>query len=238
MGGCGSGILELRTLFPDGWVSDLVWKAEELVHTYRCMNITRVLEQGCSCFTSEGVVDHGNDSTRKAASRDDMSDNYLYCPNALDIQNEDLKHFQCHWIKGDPIIVTNVLETTPGLSWEPMVMWRAFRQITNMKHGQHLDVTAIDCLDLSEVFHTDLYRPYQAVCTGPPGYRYVDHLLSGGTVKIDRRRSIEGEKGKKKKKRKRRKKKKRRRRIPRAVAAHGSLMGDFSPARGERSRRR
>ncbi|CAL9161327.1 unnamed protein product [Musa hybrid cultivar] len=151
MGGCGSGILELRTLFPDGWVSDLVLKAEELVHTYRCMNITRVLEQGCSCFTSEGVVDHGNDSARKAASRDDMSDNYLYCPNALDIQNEDLKHFQCHWVKGEPIIVTNVLETTSGLSWEPMVMWRAFRQITNIKHGQHLDVTAIDCLDLSEV---------------------------------------------------------------------------------------
>ncbi|URE04994.1 JmjC domain containing protein [Musa troglodytarum] len=151
MGGCGSGILELRTLFPDGWVSDLVLKAEELVHTYRCMNITRILEQGCSCFTSEGVVDHGNDSARKAASRDDMSDNYLYCPNALDIQNEDLKHFQCHWVKGEPIIVTNVLETTSGLSWEPMVMWRAFRQITNIKHGQHLDVTAIDCLDLSEV---------------------------------------------------------------------------------------
>ncbi|RWV80024.1 hypothetical protein GW17_00058759, partial [Ensete ventricosum] len=80
---------------------------------------------------------------------------------------------------------------------------------------------------------------------------------------IDRRQSIEGEKGKKKK-RKRRKKKKKRRIIPcavlactppagclrvvlvrtlsppagcpRAVVACGSPVGDFSPARGERSR--
>ncbi|RRT78384.1 hypothetical protein B296_00024621 [Ensete ventricosum] len=46
----------------------------------------------------------------------------------------------------------------------------------------------------------------QAVCTSPPGYRYTDHPLSSGTTKIDRRRSLEGEKGKKKK-RKRGKKK-------------------------------
>ncbi|RWW62046.1 hypothetical protein BHE74_00030853 [Ensete ventricosum] len=32
----------------------------------------------------------------------------------------------------------------------------------------------------------------------PSGYRYVDCPLSGGTAKIDRRRSIEGGKGKKK----------------------------------------
>ncbi|RWW06482.1 hypothetical protein GW17_00030186 [Ensete ventricosum] len=57
--------------------------------------------------------------------------------------------------------------------------------------------------------------------------------------KIDRRRSIEGEKGKKKKKRKRRKKKKRRRRtyFPRDVLARApsppSPTGAFSPARGD-----
>ncbi|RWW14645.1 hypothetical protein GW17_00021563 [Ensete ventricosum] len=92
-----------------------------------------------------------------------------------------------------------------------------------------------------KVFHTDLYRPYRAVHTGPPGYQYADRSLLGGTAKIDCRRSIEGEKGKKKKKRKRRKKKKkRRRRIPRVVLARvpSPPTGDFSPAQGERSRRR
>ncbi|RWW76677.1 hypothetical protein BHE74_00015215 [Ensete ventricosum] len=80
-----------------------------------------------------------------------------------------------------------------------------------------------------------LYRPVQAVCTGSIADRYADCPLPGGTAKINRRRSIEGEidhqrsiegeKGKKKKKRRRRKKKRRRRKkrirtsFPRAVLA-------------------
>ncbi|RWW29991.1 hypothetical protein GW17_00005451 [Ensete ventricosum] len=42
----------------------------------------------------------------------------------------------------------------------------------------------------------DLYRLVQAVCTGPPGYRYVDCPLPGSTTKIDHRRSIEGKEDK------------------------------------------
>ncbi|RZS06861.1 hypothetical protein BHM03_00037581, partial [Ensete ventricosum] len=93
------------------------------------------------------------------------------------------------------------------------------------------------------------------VHTCPPGYWYTDRPLPGGTTKIDRQRSIEGEKGKKKKKRKRKKKEERRgeeERIPHAVFARASsppslaghprvvaaLACDFSPVQGERSRRR
>ncbi|KAK2458983.1 lysine-specific demethylase JMJ25 [Trifolium repens] len=35
-------------------------------------------------------------------------------------------------------------------TWEPLVMWRAFRQISNTKHKSLLDVKAIDCLDWCE----------------------------------------------------------------------------------------
>ncbi|RRT69886.1 hypothetical protein B296_00025426 [Ensete ventricosum] len=56
-----------------------------------------------------------------------------------------------------------------------------------------------------------MYCPVWVVRTGSPGYRDAEHSVPGGTIKIGRRRSIEGEK-RKKKKRKRRKKKKRRRR--------------------------
>ncbi|PWA70932.1 phosphoglycerate mutase, 2,3-bisphosphoglycerate-independent [Artemisia annua] len=34
----------------------------------------------------------------------------------------DMKHFQFHWSKGEPIIVSNVLSKSLGLSWEPMVL--------------------------------------------------------------------------------------------------------------------
>ncbi|RZR85587.1 hypothetical protein BHM03_00012604 [Ensete ventricosum] len=35
---------------------------------------------------------------------------------------------------------------------------------------------------LRKVINTKWYRPYQAVCTGPPVDRYMDCLLLGGTV--------------------------------------------------------
>ncbi|RWV97040.1 hypothetical protein GW17_00040203 [Ensete ventricosum] len=120
-------------------------------------------------------------------------------------------------------------------------------------------------LVLIEVCNFDLYCPVRVVHTRPSGCRYTDHPLPGGSAKnrssavdfghrrsiegeIDRQQSIEGEKGKKKK-RKRRKKKKTPRHPRRcAVVARGLptparrcrpwVVGDFSPARGERSRRR
>ncbi|KAL6970132.1 hypothetical protein U1Q18_029837 [Sarracenia purpurea var. burkii] len=148
MGGCGICLLELRCMLPDDWVLDLVKKAEDAAKIHKIYEMARSPLQGCSCFNSLGDIDMGSGRSRKAAHRENSSDNYLYCP---DIQHGDLKHFQQHWIKGEPVIVSNVLEHTSGLSWEPMVMWRAFRQMKHTKHSKHLDVVAIDCLDWSEV---------------------------------------------------------------------------------------
>ena len=65
--------------------------------------------------------------------QEDCGDDYLYSPSAKDIQQGDLEHFRWHWIKGEPMVVRNVLELTSGLSWEPMVMWHAFRDVSNKK---------------------------------------------------------------------------------------------------------
>ncbi|KAK1311648.1 hypothetical protein QJS10_CPA07g00709 [Acorus calamus] len=57
-----------------------------------------------------------------------------------------------HWVKGEPVIVSNVLEFTSGLSWEPIVMWRALHEKKhNMGFSDDLAVEAIDCLDMCEV---------------------------------------------------------------------------------------
>ncbi|RZS21903.1 hypothetical protein BHM03_00054605 [Ensete ventricosum] len=92
----------------------------------------------------------------------------------------------------------------------------------------------------------------QPQSTVPLDSRRSAYQSANETGEIDSRQSIEGEKGKKKKKRKRRKKKEERRgeeRIPRAVLARvplppagrpravAALACDFSPTRGERSRR-
>ncbi|XP_031263282.1 lysine-specific demethylase JMJ25-like isoform X2 [Pistacia vera] len=77
-----------------------------------------------SCSAENGVKTFG---VRQAAHRDSSQDNYLYCPNATQLGNNEIEHSQMHWMRGEPVIVTNVLEKTSGLSWDPMVMWRAFQ---------------------------------------------------------------------------------------------------------------
>ncbi|XP_028767021.1 lysine-specific demethylase JMJ25 [Neltuma alba] len=152
-GGCGHSYLELRCIFPDDWISELVKKAENMAKAYNLDDARQTSNQCGSCFELDGNNNNvGNENRIKAASREDPSDtdNYIYCPRAIDLGLKDVKHFQWHWSKGEPVIVSNVLECTSGLSWEPLVMWRAFRKINNKKQETHLAVKVIDCLDLCE----------------------------------------------------------------------------------------
>ncbi|XAR73094.1 hypothetical protein NMG60_11006936 [Bertholletia excelsa] len=151
LGGCGHNMLELKCMFLNDWVSELLLKAEEISKTYNLDDKLKYFSHRCPCSNEAGEIDVSSINLRKASAREGSSDNYLFCPTARGIQHKDLKHFQWHWYKGEPVIVSNVLETTCGLSWEPMVMWRAFRQISNLKNSVHLNVNAINCLDWCEV---------------------------------------------------------------------------------------
>ncbi|CAH2054604.1 unnamed protein product [Thlaspi arvense] len=125
---CGAGDLELRRILPDGYVSDLVKKVEENAEASKLLDLPEKVMERCPCFNSEGHIDMDNNKSLKAACREGSEDNYLYFPSVTDIEKDDLKHFQHHWVKGEPVVVRNVLESTAGLSWEPMVMHRACRQ--------------------------------------------------------------------------------------------------------------
>ncbi|CAJ1932431.1 unnamed protein product [Sphenostylis stenocarpa] len=144
---CDHGFLELRSILGQHFISELVCKGKELVQAYKIQDVVKTPDDFCSCLRLDRNTDVRYNNKRKAASRANLADNYLYCPRAVDLQDKDLKHFQWHWEKGEPVIVSNVLECTSGLSWEPLVMWRALRHVTNTKRGQHLDVETIDCLD-------------------------------------------------------------------------------------------
>ncbi|KAI5401755.1 lysine-specific demethylase JMJ26 [Lathyrus oleraceus] len=148
---CDHGFLELRSILQPNCISELVCKAKKLVEeAMELQDAEETLDNRCSCLKPVRNSDNIHKNTRKAAFREESSDNFLYCPRAVDLHHEDLRHFQLHWSKGEPVIVSNVLECTSGLSWEPLVMWRAFRQISNTKHKTLLDVKAIDCLDWCE----------------------------------------------------------------------------------------
>ena len=157
LGGCGKGILELKCIFDKDFVSNLLVAAEELSGKHKLFLETP--GQQCSCFDSESEIGIDKMNLLKAASREGSSDHHLYCPTAVQLQANDLSHFQYHWLKGEPVIVKNVLELTCGLSWEPMVMWRALRQPKNLTRPQLLDVAAIDCLKWCEVsWFSRVYR--------------------------------------------------------------------------------
>ncbi|CAN8269553.1 unnamed protein product [Cochlearia groenlandica] len=147
---CGAGDLELRSILPNDWVGDLVKKVEKATEAGKLLDLPETVWERCPCFNSAGQIDKDNCKLLKAACREGSDDNHLYYPRIGDTQEDDLKHFQHHWLKGEPVVVRNVLEATLGLSWEPMVMWRACRQISHVKHGQLKEVNAIDCLDICE----------------------------------------------------------------------------------------
>ncbi|KAA8515539.1 hypothetical protein F0562_018850 [Nyssa sinensis] len=138
MGGCGNCVLELRCLLPNDWISNLEAKAKDILR--KCGTELTISTSKCHEVVTE---------KRRAASRDGSNDNYLYCPTSCDIlKQEELHHFQRHWANGEPVIVQHALEQTTGLSWEPMVFWRALCENLDSKMSE---VKAIDCLAGCEV---------------------------------------------------------------------------------------
>ncbi|PIA35430.1 hypothetical protein AQUCO_03500063v1 [Aquilegia coerulea] len=173
-GGCGSGRLELIRIFPEDWVLEIIKKAEEVATRHVPLLDHEASTQWCTCFNAVGEIDLRNKKLSKAACREDSNDNYIYYPSARDIRKSDLSHFQKHLINGEPVIVHDVLNTTSGLSWEPMVMWRALREY-NPK-GSYLNVTAIDCHDLCQCeinIHT-FFRGYSDGCFWPKMLKVKD----------------------------------------------------------------
>ncbi|KAL6912366.1 hypothetical protein ACP4OV_001171 [Aristida adscensionis] len=152
IGGCGDSILELKCLFSEKKLDGLEDRADEVLRSEAFTKATFRISDQCPCFDHLGKIKTGSMPLREAANRKDSSDNFLYCPVATGIQDDDLAHFQMHWAKGEPVIVSDVLKLTSGLSWEPMVMWRALRERAKGKaEDQQFAVMAIDCLDWCEV---------------------------------------------------------------------------------------
>ncbi|GKA19186.1 zinc finger, RING-type containing protein [Tanacetum coccineum] len=144
-GGCGNGMLELRRIFEANWVDGLVEKSQALTSNFEMPDID--FEEVCEICHNE----ENDDVVRKSASRSGSFDNFLYCPNAIDLEEDDFEHFQMHWRRGEPVIVKNVQKKTCGLSWDPRVMIRAFRTAKLKLKEENQCVKAIDCLDLCEV---------------------------------------------------------------------------------------
>lgn len=157
MGGCGQCTLELKRIQAKDWITGLLKRAGDLIGLCRT-------ERATCCKEGDWKNFH---LLRKAASRDGSDDNYLYCPSLRETSTkEELMSFQSHWAKGEPVIVRDVLDRAAGLSWEPMVMWRALcEHVDSEISSKTSEVRAIDCLACCEVIEFPL--PEDFICSYP-----------------------------------------------------------------------
>uniref|UniRef100_A0A0E0KFB9 JmjC domain-containing protein n=1 Tax=Oryza punctata TaxID=4537 RepID=A0A0E0KFB9_ORYPU len=140
IGGCGASSLELQCFLPENMLSELEHRANKVIKREPFANTINKTSDRCPCFDHSSKI--RTKATRQAANRKGSSDNYLYCPDAMPMTSRRMTccTFRCI------VIVSDVLRLTSGLSWEPLVMWRALRE-----KDEHLTVKAVDCLDWSEV---------------------------------------------------------------------------------------
>lgn len=135
LGGCGYSMLELKQILRKDTVFNLVCKLKRCISHFEHPNTKEY---------------HGYDSEdlKRAASREGSSDNSLFYPSLSDtVSKENLLNFRRHWVKGEPVIVRDVLRRTKGISWEPMVILRALSERKNADISTDMSVvTAIDCL--------------------------------------------------------------------------------------------
>ncbi|XP_038715550.1 lysine-specific demethylase JMJ25-like isoform X2 [Tripterygium wilfordii] len=140
-GGCGYPSLSLNRIFKMNWVAKLVKNVEEMV-------------SGCKIHDVVTSQKAGLDDPKlcQFAHREDSDDNYLYCPSSQDIKKQGIGDFRKHWARGEPVIVTQICDSSCTSSWDPMVIWRGIRETADEKtKDENRMVKAVDCLDFSEV---------------------------------------------------------------------------------------
>ncbi|BBN12043.1 hypothetical protein Mp_5g16950 [Marchantia polymorpha subsp. ruderalis] len=160
-GSCGGALLVLKSIFGDQWISDLIDEIYNLpFFHHKTLTLEVALEkETCSCKGIRESADietycssqqDDDSSLLLAAKRTGSSDNFIYCPTIIHTETEDLNHFRKHWSMGEPVIIRDVLAKTTGLSWEPLVMWRALRDKKVKDQDEGKFVKVLNCMNWSE----------------------------------------------------------------------------------------
>ncbi|KAJ7968448.1 Lysine-specific demethylase JMJ25 [Quillaja saponaria] len=147
--GCGDCLLDLRCVFPMNWIKDMEVKAEEIVCSY---DFPETSDKTLYCSLCLGT-DHKNggfELLQEASVRELSNDNNLFYPTILENHGDNMEHFQKHWGKGHPVIVRNVLNISSNLSWNPLVMFCAYLEMSIVRYENHKDLLEAS-LDWCEV---------------------------------------------------------------------------------------
>ncbi|CAN6913917.1 unnamed protein product [Brassica oleracea] len=135
-----SNNLSLRTLFSLELTSKLEISAEEIVS---CYELPETLDKHLACPFCLGKEKPSTscDSRLKEASRrrEDTTNNFLYYPTVMDLQQNNLEHFQTHWSKGHPVIVRRLLKRSSSLNWDPIALFCSYLKKSNSKTSNTTD---------------------------------------------------------------------------------------------------
>ncbi|KAK1293248.1 Growth-regulating factor 1 [Acorus calamus] len=154
-GGCSKSLLVLRRILKVNWVAKLVRNAEEMVNG--CKVYESDCSEKCTSCAKQGVSTpevggSGDWKLRRCSYRENNKDDFLYYPTSEDIKREGIRHFQKHWVKGEPIVVKHVSDSALASMWDPMMIYRGIQETLDDEVGpDNTIVKAIDCLDQSEV---------------------------------------------------------------------------------------
>jgi lysine-specific demethylase 3 len=101
LGGCGGRrMLRLKRMFPDNWLADL--EADASAALPATFKIMKADDSVCPCYCSGNPTTI--QSTKVASARENSLDNHLYYPSSDNSEEDDVKHFQKHWVRGEAVV--------------------------------------------------------------------------------------------------------------------------------------
>lgn len=144
LGGCGDGILGLFCYPPVNWTKDLEASAKKIVFASK---ITQFLEVDSSVC---GLCDERDQREGKNEDGILINNERLYFSIRGDLGDKNLQHFTRHWVKGQPVIVRDVIGSESELSWDPVSMFCMYLE-RSAKSRNDKEVKLKNCSDWCEV---------------------------------------------------------------------------------------
>ncbi|XP_024988763.1 lysine-specific demethylase JMJ25-like isoform X1 [Cynara cardunculus var. scolymus] len=111
LGGCGEAFLKLACFPPFNWTKDLEASARQIVFKYRFKKPFGIASS--PCLLCEENNDMGSEKVGNL-----IKDIGLYFSTKQDFKDKNLEHFMKHWGEGQPLIIRDVLQSRPDLSWD------------------------------------------------------------------------------------------------------------------------
>ncbi|XP_076942717.1 lysine-specific demethylase JMJ28-like [Bidens hawaiensis] len=113
LGGCGDSILGLFCHPSVNWTKDIEKLAKEIVCNPKFATLFEFDSSYC------GLCDESD----KNEVENEINHKGLYFSIKEDLGDKNLGHFTTHWVKGQPLIIRDVIKNDVELSWDPLFMF-------------------------------------------------------------------------------------------------------------------